>query len=162
LDRIAAGLAVPVAGRDVGVDPARGQPLEGDDRRYHAVRAAAIGSRDCDAAQDAVPPAAQELQARPRLGLALGLGQDAPAAGHHRIGGQHPASGMPGGDRRQLPTRHALRIGERQLARPMAFVDMGRVDERRLDPDLPQQIAPPRRTRSQDKLLGPGVTHRHR
>jgi hypothetical protein len=38
---------------------------------------------------------------------------------------------------------------------------MGRVDQRRLDPDLPQQIAPPRRTRSQDKLLGPGVSHRH-
>jgi hypothetical protein len=67
-----------------------------------------------------------------------------------------------GGDRRQLPVRHALRVGKRQLARPVPFVDMGRVDQRRLDPDLPEQIAPPRRTRSQDKLLRPGVSHRHR
>ena len=33
---------------------------------------------------------------------------------------------------------------------------------RELDPDLPEQVAPPRRTRSQDKLLEPGVSHRHR
>jgi hypothetical protein len=68
---------------------------------------------------------------------------------------------MPGRDCRQLVPRHAPHIRQRQLVRAVPFVDVGRIDEDRLYTDLTQQVAPPFRSRCQDKLLRPGLVSRH-
>ena len=76
---------------------------------------------------------------------------DPPAAAHDRIGAQDERCRVAGGDLPHLGLGQARRMLARQLARQRPLIDVGRVDGRRLRPDLPQQVETARRRRSENQ-----------
>jgi hypothetical protein len=75
----------------------------------------------------------------------FGLGQNPPAAGNNSIGREYEALRMP------QPRGHGIAFGDRKAKRVIAgtftfegrFVDKRRLDARRLDADLAQEIETP-------------------
>ena len=146
LDGIAAGLAAPFAAlRGSRRSRPRSSRLKRTTVSTRRVRTVPSGQ------PTATPPSTRwrrpDSRARqtPRLGLGLGLGQDAPAAARRRC--RRPAR------RRRddaAPRRRAStvamrkRIGARQLARGGRFVDVGGIDLGGLESDLSQQVEPAR------------------
>jgi hypothetical protein len=105
-----------------------------------------------------VRAAREQAQAIGCLLHGLGLGQDAAANGHHRIGGQHQRIVAEPGHAGLVLRRQGLEVGQalRQLARQLApfgrLVDMGWHQMLRLDADLVEQGQPARRGGCQNQV----------
>jgi hypothetical protein len=89
-----------------------------------------------------------------RLGLRFRLGQDAPAAGDHRIRRQNEAAGMARRDNDGFFGRQTQGVLIRQFAFQGSLVDVGGVDQPGFDADLPEKIEPTRRRRGEDEPVG--------
>jgi hypothetical protein len=92
--------------------------------------------------------AAAGEQAKAALGVGRfgGLGEDAAAAGDHRVGRDHEGglAAEASHDRGVLGLRQAQRVGRRLLAGGRGLVDLRRFEARRLDAGLAQQRKPAR------------------
>jgi hypothetical protein len=75
-----------------------------------------------------MPPPGQQLEAGPRARLVFGLGQNPPAAGDDRIGGQDKGAGMALDHHASLLLRETHCMRRRQLARQRRLIDMGGID----------------------------------
>jgi hypothetical protein len=114
------------------VDPAQYQPL---------VRAC-----QRNAAVDTMAAPGQQLKAKSRSSRLRGFRQDAAAASDDCVGGQNISVGMPRHHGPRLFLREAHRMSRRQLTGPRHFVDIGGIDPVGLQPDLPKQSEPARRS----------------
>ncbi len=112
-----------------------------------------VGSNQCDAAVDPMPPTRQQREKCARRGLVRRLAEDAAAA--------QPRSCLPQAQKRRdaaaAPPR-PWRTGQPQAHTPPAtslfqrrLVDLGRVDNIRRDADLAQQFEAPRRGGCEDE-----------
>ena len=149
LDGVAAGLAVPLAGGEIGGELLLGEPLEGDRRGRQPVAGAAVGVDQGDRRMNPVTAAGEQGQRRPRLGLGLGLGQDAPPGRDHGVGGERQRARL--GHRRRLRRRHPAGVTVRPLALQRRLVDMRRHDGVGNDAEAREQLQPPRRSGSEDQ-----------
>ena len=143
------------AGRGQGArgQGARGQGARGQGARGQGVvggrvvgwgagRDAIEGGAEDDSGHHAVAAAGQQGQAGAGLRFGLGLGQDAPPGGDHRVGRQHETPRRI--HRSRLGPRQTFGVQARQLVRQRGFVDLGRMDAVGRDADLRQQCQPSR------------------
>ncbi len=144
LDGIAPGLAMPFARGDVTVQFGLPQALESHYGGDHAMDHATVGRDHADPADNTMAPSGQHLQAGPSLALLFCLGQDAPAASHHRIGCQN--KGIPVARRHfaSLGFGEAGSMGNGKFAWKWRLVNARRIDQAGNNADLGQQIEPPR------------------
>ncbi len=91
---------------------------------------------------DAVAAPREQAQRRPRLLLALRLGEDPPAGGDHRIGGEHQRARLAHG--LGLLGGHPAGVAMRKLAPARRLVDLGRQDRVGDHADAPQEREPSR------------------
>ena len=136
LDCVAAGLAAPLAAREIGVQLGRAEALELHLADHPADRDIAGRRHQRDAAIDPVTPARQQFEAGAGGRLVLGFRQDAAPAGDDRIGGENKGAGVPRRDGPRLGLGQPHDMRRRQLAALRGFVDIGRVDPIRHDADL--------------------------
>jgi hypothetical protein len=103
-----------------------------------------------------VPPAREQAQHPPQIGLVVGLGENAPPDRYRGVAGE---------DDLVLGARHRVRLVDcdaqhivaRQLGATDLFVDIGRGDSRGLGPDPPEQIEPTRRSGGEDEPHRPAA-----
>ena len=142
LDGIAAGLAVPFAAGEIGVDLAPRQPLEAD----HASRPGAAARRPSGASSATAVstrwrrPDSSARQARASASVSA-LGRMRRPHGDHRVGGQHEGvRDRP--RRRRAPWRRpgAGASARGRLAVERRFVDVGGLDRVGLEPICAQQV----------------------
>jgi len=145
LDRIAAGLAAPLAAREVGIHFEFAEPFELHLADHPADRDFAHRRDQSDSAEDAMAAPRQHFQAATGGRLVLGFRQNAAPAGDHGIGGENKRAGVPRRNRPRLGFREPYDKGGRQFAAAWRLVDIGRINQVRYDADLAQQIEPTRR-----------------
>ena len=161
LDGIAAGLALPFAAGDIPVDLAALQALEGDGAGGNAAALFAIRADQGEAGQDLMAPAGQKGKAAARLCLGFGLGQDAVAAGDHRIGSEDEGGiGKPGAHGRSLAGGKAERQRLGRFVGQRGFVEIGGDNPVRRQAESGQQLAPAGRRRGENEQGA--VTHGQR
>ena len=73
-------------------------------------------------------PGGQGLEHARRVGAIDRLAEDPAVAHDDRVGGQHDARRMPGGDDRRLVAREPFRIRRRRLAVARRLIDIGGID----------------------------------
>jgi hypothetical protein len=100
---------------------------------------------------DTVAAPGQHLKAKSRGSRVYRFRQDATAASYDRVGGQDKGTGMPQHHNPRFLLGKAHRVSRRQLAGARHLVDFRRIDPVGLYPDLPKQIEPARRGRSEHK-----------
>ena len=164
LDRVAAGLAPPFPAREIGRDLALAEPLEAHHGHDRAHRPPAVGGDDRDPGVHPVPASGQQAQKALGGRAVVRLAEDAPAARHDGVGGEHVRAGRIG------PGRHVSGLGcgqaqdmiPRQLAGQRRLVHLGDCDAIGDHPDLAQQGQTAGRGRGENQgcavwhpLLGP-------
>jgi hypothetical protein len=107
---------------------------------------------------NAMIAARQQAQALRRFVEQFGLGQNAPADRHHRVGGQDVGAAQfvveqhIGQRHFRLGAGQPVGIGARDLAAARAFVDIRRLERVRLDTRLIDQREAPGRTGSEHEF----------
>ena len=151
LDGVAARLALPFSGREIGGDFLGGQAFEAHNRFAHPVAQSPVGRAQRDGREHAVTAARHQFEAVACARFLLGLGQDATPDCDHRVAskGMRLVSARSFG----LLARHAPGIIARQLALQRRLVDIGRGNARRFDPEPREQFAPARAGRCEDELV---------
>ncbi len=96
---------------------------------------------------DAVAPPGQQFETAARARFVHRLRLDAPTAGDDCVGGEDVVAGVARHYGAQLFFGEAQCVRRRLLVSTRRFVDFGRIDPVGLDPDLPQQFEPARRSR---------------
>jgi hypothetical protein len=91
---VAASLAVPFAGSEIGVCLFGMQALEGDDAVAKAMPDCAIRCYQRDRRQYMMATAREQIKALPRSVRILCLWQYAPPAGHNGIASKHQRAGV--------------------------------------------------------------------
>ncbi len=151
LRRVAAGLAAPFAGGEIGLDVLVGQPLEAHAGLDEALAEGLLRRHQADRGMDAVVAAGEQPQALRRLVEQLRLRQDAPADRDHGVGGEdvgafelvvEPHHGERGFG---LAARQPRGAGARQFAALRRLVDVGGAQRVGLDAGLIDQREPARR-----------------
>jgi hypothetical protein len=149
LDRITSSLALPLATGEIVGDLALFQAFKTDVGGDEALAHFAGWVDEGDAAIDAVAAPAQQIEAAAGFSLGLGLWQDAAADADDGIGGEGVFA----------CASHSLTLGQRQtcgkfprfLVFQWGLVHVSGADSGRIDPDLGQQINPPRRGAGEDQ-----------
>ncbi len=135
----------------------RVQPPEGNARQRQPGAQAAVRRQQRHRRHDLMAPPRQQCQAGAHLVVALRLGQDAAAAGHHRIGSENESGGIMTRIRGQrLFGRQAQRMKPRLLALADAFVDGGGNDMCGHNAGLRQQREPARTFAGQNQFRSSG------
>ena len=122
LRRVAAGLAAPFAGGEIGLDVLVRQPLEAHARFHQALAERLLRRHQADRGVDAVIAARQQAQALRRFVEQFGLRQNAAADRHHGVGGEDEGAAQFVVEldvverRRRLGVRQPVGIGARDLA----------------------------------------------
>src|ERR1700674_2652177 len=94
LDRITAGLAVPLAAREISRQLLLAQPLEGDLADHATECQIAAGGQQRNSAINPVAAARQQVEAGAGGRLVLGFRQDAATARDDRVGGEDEGVGI--------------------------------------------------------------------
>src|SRR5271170_5688750 len=121
LNRIAAGLAVPFAGRQISRDFARAQALERDLAVDVAQPHTPVGICQRNAGMDTMSSPGQQFETAARARFVHRLGEDATAAGDDRVGGEDVVAGMARHYRAQLL------LGETQCMSSRLLLAVGRL-----------------------------------
>ena len=154
LHGIAAGLAAPFAGADIGLDVVLAQALEAHAGLDQALAKRLLRRHQADRGVDAVVAARQQPQALRGLVDQIGFGQDAPADRDHGVGGEDEGAAQFVIELHRfqrgigLGARQPVGAGARQLAPPRRLVDVGRAQRVGLDAGLVEQRQAPRRAGS--------------
>ncbi|EGE58634.1 hypothetical protein RHECNPAF_2940075 [Rhizobium etli CNPAF512] len=159
LDAVGARLAAPLAGGQVVFDLEAGQPLEAHLGLDDLLADLAIRRHQTNAGIDEMVASGQKMQRTQRFVGKLGLAENAPADGDHRIGGKD-ITALPGdialdGGKRGFRLFGRKPSGERtrMLRLLRRLVDIHRHQARRLDACLVEQVDATRRTRSENELV---------
>src|ERR1019366_5665348 len=163
LDRIAAGLAVPLARSEIGLDLGSRQPFEAQPRFDKFLARAAFWRDEADRGVPRVRPPRQKPQGLRRLRHNLAFRQNAAADADDRVGPDDI------GTRKFRPARSNGRGGSRfflgeprgesprQLVLARSFVEIGGKHGIWFDADLLQEVEPPGRRRGQNKPWPPSL-----
>ncbi len=144
LDRIAARLAAPLAGREVKCDFLFRQTLEGDARFAHAF-ARAVRRDEMHRRPDAMRAAGEQLEAGARFRFGFGFRQDAAAAGDDSVRAEHEGICMIRRNGFCLSARETKREAAGKFGLLRGFIDFRRDDAVRFDADLLEKREPARR-----------------
>ena len=148
---VAAGLAAPFAGGEVGLDVFVRQALEAHPRLHVTLAEGLLRRHQAYGGMDAVVAAGQKPQALRRVVEQFRLGQDAAADGDHGVGGEDEGAlelliELHHGERRLgLAARQPGGAGARQLAPLRRLIDVGRAQRVGLNAGLVDQRQPARR-----------------
>ena len=153
LDGVAAGLALPFVGVEIGGGLGGGEAVEGDDAVHDTGAGAAVGGGEHHGGEHVVAAAGEEFQAGCGLFAGFGFGEDAAAAGDDGVGGEdvRPAGWAGGG----FGAGEAERADAGEFGLAGGFVDFRGADFVRGQADLGQQVAAPEAGGCQDEA-GPG------
>ena len=152
LNGVSAGLAVPLAGREILLDLGSVEAPEHDGGLDPARDKATIGY-ECDAAVNPVTTPRKQLQAFPRCLLMNGLRQNPASASYDCIGGQHEGGGMARRHSPRLRGRKSQRMPRGKLSLKRRLINPSRVNHIRSEADLGQESDPPGRRRGQHEAL---------
>src|SRR6266545_1643763 len=158
LGGIAAGLAAPFAGGEIGLDVLLGQALEAHAGLDQALAEGLVRRHQADPGMDPVIAPGQEPQALRGLVEQLGLRQYAAADRHDRVGGEDigatelliDAHLLERGFR--LGARQPVGAGARQLTALRRLVEIGRAQRVGLDAGLIDQRDPAGRAGGEDEF----------
>ena len=161
LDRIAARLAAPFSGSEIGLDFGLREPLEPDPAFHQTAAHGPLRGRQGNAGKDTVRAARQKAQALQRLVRHFAFRQNAPPDGDHSIGRQNIGIGEFGilvqtlrGSARFFHAQPCCKTA-RQFVALGSFIQIGGEQRIGLNADLLQQRETSWRRRRQHEFRTP-------